>query len=97
LFSSRKGNIFFANEDKTMGTKDLLNRITVNPEILVGKPIIRGLRISVEQILNALAAGVSKDDLLKDYPELEADDIRAVLAYAASVIADEKVYPLETA
>jgi uncharacterized protein (DUF433 family) len=80
-----------------MGTKDLLNRITINPEILVGKPTIRGLRISVEQILNALAAGVSKDDLLKDYPELEADDIRAVLAYAASIIAEEQVYPLEAA
>jgi len=80
-----------------MNPKDLLNRITVNPKVLVGKPTIRGLRISVEQILNALAAGVPEDDLLKDYPELEADDIRAVLAYAASIIAEEQVYPLEAA
>lgn len=70
-----------------MNQKDLLNRITVNPKVLVGKPTIRGLRISVEQILNALAAGVPEEDLLKDYPELEADDIRAALAYAASVMA----------
>jgi uncharacterized protein (DUF433 family) len=80
-----------------MNSKDLLNRITINPKVLVGKPTIRGLRISVEQILNALAAGVPEDDLLTDYPELEADDIRAVLAYAASIIAEEQVYPLETA
>jgi uncharacterized protein (DUF433 family) len=80
-----------------MNPQDLLNRITINPKILVGKPTIRGLRISVEQILNALAAGVPEDDLLKDYPELEAEDIRAALAYAASIIAEEKVYPLQTA
>lgn len=80
-----------------MNPKDLLNRITVNPKILVGKPTIRGMRISVEQILNALAAGVPQDDLLKDYPELEADDIRAALAYAASIISEEQVYPLEAA
>jgi uncharacterized protein (DUF433 family) len=47
---------------------------------LLGKPTIRGLRISVEQILNALAAGVPAEDLLQDYPELEPEDIRAVLA-----------------
>jgi len=80
-----------------MNPQDLLNRITINPKILVGKPTIRGLRISVEQILYALAAGVPEDDLLKDYPELEAEDIRAALAYAASIIAEEKVYPLQTA
>jgi uncharacterized protein (DUF433 family) len=80
-----------------MNSQKYLNRITVNPKVLVGKPTIRGLRISVEQILNALAAGVSEDDLLKDYPELEADDIRAVLAYAASIVAEEQVYPVEAA
>jgi uncharacterized protein (DUF433 family) len=78
---------FRSNKDSNMNQKDLLNRITVNPKVLVGKPTIRGLRISVEQILNALAAGVPEEDLLKDYPELEADDIRAALAYAASVMA----------
>jgi uncharacterized protein (DUF433 family) len=57
--------------------KDLLNRITVDPNVLVGKPTIRGLRISVEQILRALAAGVPAEDLLVDYPELELEDIRA--------------------
>jgi uncharacterized protein (DUF433 family) len=62
--------------------KGLLNRITVNSEVLVGKPTIRGMRISVEQILDALAAGVSEEELLQDYPALEAADIRAVVLYA---------------
>jgi uncharacterized protein (DUF433 family) len=86
-FSPQKMIYFRSNKDSNMNQKDLLNRITVNPKVLVGKPTIRGLRISVEQILNALAAGVPEEDLLKDYPELEADDIRAALAYAASVMA----------
>ena len=76
-------------------TNKLLERITINPEILVGKPIIRGLRISVEQILTALAAGVTTEDLLHDYPELEPEDLRAALSYAAARIADEQVYPVE--
>jgi uncharacterized protein (DUF433 family) len=73
---------------------DLLRRITVHPEVLVGKPTIRGLRISVEQILRALAAGVTTEDLLVDYPELEGDDIRAVLAYAAQRISEDEVFPV---
>jgi len=63
--------------------ESLQQRITVNPSILVGKPTIRGLRISVEQILRALAHDVPKEDLLKDYPDLEPEDIQACLAYAA--------------
>jgi uncharacterized protein (DUF433 family) len=61
-----------------MGKEDLLNRITVNPEVMVGKPTIRGLRITVEQILKALAGGVTADDLLEDFPELEKEDIQAM-------------------
>lgn len=80
---------------KALQPKDkLLERVTVNPKVLLGKPTIRGLRISVEQILRALAAGVPEEDLLKDYPELESEDIRAVLAYAAERIAEEQVFPV---
>ncbi len=80
---------------KTLRHKNkLLERVTVNPKVLLGKPTIRGLRISVEQILRALAAGVPEEDLLKDYPELEPEDIRAVLAYAAERIAEEQVFPV---
>jgi uncharacterized protein (DUF433 family) len=55
----------------------------VDTDVLCGKPTIRGLRISVDQILRALAAGVSAEDLLGDYPELEPEDLRAAEAYAA--------------
>jgi uncharacterized protein (DUF433 family) len=60
----------------------LLRRITGNPEIFGGKPIIRGMRISVELILSLLAQGETADTVLADYPDLEADDLRACLAYA---------------
>lgn len=75
----------------------LLDRITTNPKVLVGKPTIRGMRISVEQILTALAAGVPVPDLLDDYPELEMADIQAVLAYAAERVSEERVYSLAAA
>ena len=61
----------------------ILNRITIHPDVMVGKPTIRGLRITVEQILKALANDVKTDQLLDDYPELEKDDIRAALLYAS--------------
>ncbi len=66
-------------------TEDLLKRITVNPKVMVGKPTIRGLRITVEQILKALAGGIAPEELLEEYPELEKGDIQAVLLYAAEL------------
>ena len=75
-----------------MVTHQLLDRITVNPDVMVGKPTIRGLRITVEQVLKALAGGVDVEDLLEDYPELEIEDIHAVLLYAAEVISEEQVF-----
>ena len=71
---------------------ELSNRITINPEVMVGKPTIRGMRITVEQILNSLAANISVKDILEDYPELELDDIKAALLYAAKLVEEEKVY-----
>lgn len=68
-------------------------RITVDPAVLAGKPTVRGLRISVEHVLRALAAEVPRDELLAEYPELEPDDVSACLAYAAEVIGAERVYP----
>jgi uncharacterized protein (DUF433 family) len=78
-----------------MNQEQLLERITVNQKVLVGKPTIRGMRISVEQVLTALASGVSEQELLKDYPVLEPDDIRAVLLYASKVVASERVYRVD--
>ncbi|MCG6534714.1 MAG: DUF433 domain-containing protein [Syntrophales bacterium LBB04] len=72
--------------------KEIGDRITVDPDVLVGKPTIRGMRISVEQILKALAAGVTTQDLLQDYPELEEDDIRASLLYASQLVEEERVF-----
>jgi len=72
----------------------LLDRITINPKVMVGKPTIRGLRITVEQILKSLASGVSTQELLEDYPELEPEDIQAALSYAAELVSEEQVFPV---
>ncbi len=60
-----------------------LERITVNPLQCGGRPCIRGMRIRVKDVLELLASGASKDEILQDYPYLEAEDITAVLEYAA--------------
>lgn len=75
-----------------MQAQNLLNRITINPKVLLGKPIIRGLRISVDQILKALAGGVTVEELLQDYPELEKEDIQAALLYASDLVNEERVF-----
>ncbi len=62
---------------------NLLNRITFNPQQCGGRPCIRGMRIRVSDVLDLLAAGASRDEIIADYPYLESDDITAVLQYAA--------------
>jgi uncharacterized protein (DUF433 family) len=74
-----------------MNNSSILGRITVNPAIFGGKPIIRGLRISVEMILDLLSQGVTREELLEDYPDLEPKDLQACLAYAKTVIANEDI------
>jgi uncharacterized protein (DUF433 family) len=74
-----------------MVDENLMTRITANPVIFGGKPIIRGMRISVELILSLLAQGETPESLLEDYPELEPPDIRACLAYAHAVIAEDSL------
>lgn len=69
----------------------LLERITANAEIFGGKPIIRGMRIPVDLILGLLAQGVGQAEILDDYPDLEVDDIRAAIAYAQAVIANDSL------
>ncbi|MFQ5411068.1 MAG: DUF433 domain-containing protein [Phycisphaerae bacterium] len=80
-----------------MINQSLLKRITVRPEVFGGKPIIRDMRISVELILNLLAQGESWDAILQDYPDLEPDDIRACLAYAHAVIANDSLDQVQVA
>lgn len=65
-----------------MDTQKLLTRITINPEIVHGKPCIRNLRYPVESILELLSAGMSHEEILADYEDLEREDILAVLAFA---------------
>ncbi len=72
---------------------EVLGRIVVDPEVLAGKPIIRGSRISVEMVIGLLADNWSEADVLQNYPTLTRDDIRACLAYARDAVAQEAVYP----
>jgi len=77
-----------------MQEQELLKRITFNPDIFGGKPIIRGRRLAVEHVLGMLAAGDSADDLLKAYSWLEEVDILACLLYARKLVAQERIEPL---
>jgi uncharacterized protein (DUF433 family) len=76
------------NEDK------LLERITFNPAIFGGKPIIRGRRLAVEHVLDMLTAGDTQEEILAAYPWMEQDDIRACYAYANRLVSHERVEPL---
>lgn len=74
----------------------LLERITVNPKIFGGKPIIRGRRLAVEHVLGMLAAGDTPEILLEGYPWMEPEDIRACFTYARKLVAHERVAPMIT-
>jgi uncharacterized protein (DUF433 family) len=77
----------------TMKHEDLLARITVNPKVCTGKPCIRGTRIYISIILDALAEGLTSEEIIDHYPSLTADDIRAAVAYAAE-LARENVWKI---
>ncbi len=76
---------------------DWRDHITVDPQILVGKPVVKGTRISVELVIDLLAAGWNEQQVLDSYPTLKTDDVRACLAYASEILHAEKVFPLEPA
>ena len=76
-----------------MEENTLLERITVNPKIFSGKPIIRGRRLAVEHVLGMLAAGDTPEIILGGYPWLEMDDIKACLVYAHRLVSHERVEP----
>jgi uncharacterized protein (DUF433 family) len=81
----------------SMDENRLLERITFNPKIFGGKPIIRGRRLAVEHVLGMLASGDSEDTILRGYPWLEREDIQACLAYAHRVVGHERIEPLNVA
>ena len=74
--------------------ESLLKRIEMNPEVMVGKPVIKGTRIPVELIVRMVAQGIVEADTLREYPRLQADDIRAALVYAAISLEREDILPL---
>jgi len=77
-----------------MRNERLLKRITVDPKVMVGKPVIRGTRIPVALILKMLGQGIPADEILREYPRLEEMDIHAAIVYAAGVVEHEDVFPL---
>jgi uncharacterized protein (DUF433 family) len=79
-------------EQQAMDVAGLLERITINPDICHGKPCIRGLRYPVETILELLSAGMSNEEILADYDDLEREDILAVLAFAARLSQVKRVH-----
>jgi uncharacterized protein (DUF433 family) len=72
---------------------ELLDRITMDPAICHGKPCIRGLRYPVELVLELLSAGATIDDILRDYEDLEREDVFAVLAFAARLAQVKRIQP----
>ena len=75
-----------------MNEEKLLKRIVTNPKIMLGKPVIKGTRLTVELIVEKVAYGETIENLKKDYPFITEDDIRAALLYAAKCVACEEVY-----
>ncbi len=79
-----------------MKEKQLLERITVDPTVMVGKPVIKGTRLTVEYILNLLAHGATPDDILTEYQGLTLEDIQACLLFATKSLENTDFMPLET-
>ena len=69
-------------------------RIIVDPDILVGKPVIKGTRLAVEFILELVAEGWSHEQILRNYPQLTEEDILAAIHYAAEILKVERIYPI---
>ena len=73
---------------------DWKKRIVIDPNVMLGKPVIAGTRITVEQVLRKLAASMSVEELLRDYPRLTREDIQAALAYASDAVGSEEILPV---
>ncbi|MDB9524640.1 DUF433 domain-containing protein [Oscillatoria sp. CS-180] len=80
-----------------MTDQELLSRITTNPQVMVGKPVIRGTRLTVEYILNLLAHGATESEILMEYEGVTAADIRACLLFAARLLESASFMPMEIA
>jgi len=74
---------------------DLLNRITINKDVCKGRPSVRGMRFTVSQMLELIASGMASEEILSDYPYLEAEDIAACLYYASRVLNNRNMLLIE--
>ena len=74
----------------------IIDRIEINPKVMMGKPVIRGTRLTVELILRKLSEGASEKDLMEAYPKLTREDIKAAIRYAADTLAHEEVVILNS-
>jgi uncharacterized protein (DUF433 family) len=72
----------------------LMDRITIDPEVMVGKPVIKGTRITIHLIIQLLANGVSEAEIIDDYPDLKKEDIKAALLYASKCLDHEEIIPV---
>ena len=72
----------------------LLARIVIDPHVMAGKPVIRGTRIPVDLVVRMSGQGIPDAEILREYPRLAIEDIRAALTYAAAVVAGEDVFPI---
>lgn len=79
-----------------MTEEELLERIAINPKVMVGKPVIRGTRLTVEYILGLLAHGMTMEEVLKEYSGLAKEDIYACLFFASKTLQDASFVPLKT-
>jgi uncharacterized protein (DUF433 family) len=73
------------------------DRIVIDPDVLVGKPVVKGTRLSVDFVIDLLAEGWSESEVLRNYPGLTHEDVKACLRYASATLRAEKVYPMVAA
>ena len=89
IYIKRAPNSIFVDNE------DLLDRIAINPKVMVGKPVIQGTRLTVEYVLGLLAHGTSIEEILVEYPGLEKDDIYACLLFASKTLQDASFVPIK--
>jgi uncharacterized protein (DUF433 family) len=76
-----------------MMAEEQMQRIDINPQVMLGKPVIRGTRITVEILLEQIAAGCSTEEILAEYPQLSREDVLAAVAYAREVLSTDEIIP----
>lgn len=80
-----------------MNDRQLLERITLDSGVMAGKPVVRGTRLTVEYVLNLIAHGATEEEILREYPNLTQEDLRACLLFGAKSLADSSFVPLPAA